>query len=154
MGAGLGVLIWGGFNIVSGDTQHLISGSIVATIGGALSGYITKTFLDVHRLSLLQLNHYFRQPVLNSQILNAQRLADLLNGEARQRALESIVARVCDLIDAERAKDAALEFHAESLLPGRRILRQSTPKTAQDRDQLSKPKQDGEDQQNRKPQLA
>jgi len=34
MGAGLGVLIWGGSNIVSGDTQHLISGSIVATIGG------------------------------------------------------------------------------------------------------------------------
>jgi hypothetical protein len=33
-------------------------------------------------LSLLQLNHYFKQPVINSHILTAQRIADKLEDSA------------------------------------------------------------------------
>ena len=45
---------------------------MIAAIGGAISAYITKTFLDVHKVSLQQLNRYFAQPVINDHILMAQ----------------------------------------------------------------------------------
>jgi ABC-type multidrug transport system fused ATPase/permease subunit len=85
--AGLGILVWGGWTIVH-DPNLVASGSVIAAIGGAMSAYITKTFLDVHKLSLRQLNHYFKQPVLNSHILTAQRLTDLLEDkDAKKKAL-------------------------------------------------------------------
>jgi hypothetical protein len=62
------------------------------------------------RLSLLQLNHYFKQPVLNTHILTSQRLTDLLQDEkAKQKALEKIIATVCDLIHAEQAQAVVIE---------------------------------------------
>jgi hypothetical protein len=77
--SGLALVIWGGTHIVfNAGWEHVAAGSLISTVGGALSAFITKTFLDVHRLSLIQLNNYFSQPVLNSHILTAQRLADLL----------------------------------------------------------------------------
>jgi len=100
MGAGLGFIIWGGHQIlISGDWVNVAAGGTIAAIGGSISAYITKTFLDVHRLSLIQLNHYFRQPVLNAHILTAQRLAEELKDEAAKRgAYENIIKKVSDLI--------------------------------------------------------
>jgi len=49
--AGLFIMIWGGWNIVSGKAiDHVLSGSVISAIGGAVSAFITKTFLDVHRV--------------------------------------------------------------------------------------------------------
>jgi ABC-type multidrug transport system fused ATPase/permease subunit len=107
--AGLAVLVWGGFILVYGGvSDHLISGSVVSAIGAATSAYITKTFLDVHKLSLIQLNHYFKQPVLNSHILTAQRLSDVLNGRSKTKAFEDIIDKVVKLILAEQSQSAAL----------------------------------------------
>jgi hypothetical protein len=81
---GLGVLVFGGWNILQpGDLSHAISSSTLTVVGSAISGFLAKTFLDVHRTSLIQLNHYFKQPVLNSHILTAQRLIQLLNKDAQ-----------------------------------------------------------------------
>jgi hypothetical protein len=78
---------------------HAAAGASISTIGGATGAYITKTFLDIHRLSLSQLNFYFRQPVVNSHVLTAQRLAELLpQGAARQQAYEKILANIVTLI--------------------------------------------------------
>lgn len=53
MFAGLGFVVWGGVQIlVVKDWQHVAAGSAISAIGGAVSAYITKTLLDVHRLSL------------------------------------------------------------------------------------------------------
>jgi len=98
--AGLGFVVWGGAHILtSPGWEHVAAGTAISAIGGATGAFITKTFLDVHRLSLSQLNHYFRQPVLNAHVLTAQRLADQLEDKsARQRAYEKILTNVAGLI--------------------------------------------------------
>ena len=100
MFAGLGFVVWGGAHILTiKDWQHVAAGSAISAIGGSVSAYITKTFLDVHRLSLNQLNHYFRQPVINAHVLTAQRLADQLEDvSAKKQAYETIIANVTNLI--------------------------------------------------------
>ena len=98
--SGLALVVWGGTHIVlNAGWEHVAAGALISTVGGAVSAFIAKTFLDVHRMSLVQLNNYFSQPVLNSHILTAQRLADLLPTEAaKQKAYESIISKVADLI--------------------------------------------------------
>jgi hypothetical protein len=93
--------------------HHIISGSIISTVGGAMSAYITKTFLDVHRTSLLELNHYFKQPVINSHILSAQRLADLVtDGKVREEMYRDLIEQVIALIAADEANSGDLSIRA------------------------------------------
>ncbi len=100
MFAGLAFIFWGGTVILrTSGWENTVAGSAISTIGGAISAYITKTFLDVHKLSLNQLNRYFKQPVLNDHIIMAQRLADdLQNENAKQKAYELIISSVAKLI--------------------------------------------------------
>lgn len=90
----------GGTHILADPTwQHVAAGTSISAIGGATGAYITKTFLDIHRLSLSQLNYYFRQPVVNAHVLTAQRLADQLDDDlAKRAAYEQILGNVVDLI--------------------------------------------------------
>ena len=104
--AGLGLVVWGGSHIIAGGGwEHVAAGSIISITGGAVSAFITKTFLDVHRMSLLQLNHYFRQPVLNTNILTAQRLADQLPEADKQKAYAEIIGKIAALISAEPVRN-------------------------------------------------
>jgi hypothetical protein len=98
--SGLALVVWGGTHLVlHAGWEHVAAGALISTVGGAVSAFIAETFLDVHRMSLVQLNNYFSQPVLNSHILTAQPLADLLPTEAaKQKAYELIIAKVTDLI--------------------------------------------------------
>ncbi|MBV8214685.1 MAG: hypothetical protein JOZ08_15870 [Verrucomicrobia bacterium] len=110
MPAGIGLLCWGAIVLFqaahdAADTHGIISGSIISTVGGAMSAYITKTFLDIHRTSLLQLNHYFKQPVLNSHILSAQRLADHLQDDSLKKQMyQDLIQQVLALIAADQAE--------------------------------------------------
>lgn len=101
--AGLGFVVWAGVHVLTNPGwEHVAAATGIAAIGGAVGGYITKTFLDVHRLSLSQLNHYFRQPVLNAHVLTAQRLAEsIVDPPARQLAYERILGSVVNLIRDE-----------------------------------------------------
>jgi hypothetical protein len=132
MFAGLGFVIWGGSVIfTSGDWQKVAAGSAISAIGGAVSAYITKTFLDVHRLSLLQLNRYFRQPVLNAYVLTAQRLADQVDEpEAKRMAYAEIIARVVGLTreDVDSGVPASMQLNSTSATT-RRKPRKSRRKT-------------------------
>lgn len=100
MAAGLAVISFGAVQLVYASAwQHAAAAGFLTAVGGSVSAYIAKTFLDVHRLSLVQLNHYFSQPVLNSHILTAQRLADQLDdAAAKQRAYDLVIAKVAELI--------------------------------------------------------
>jgi len=103
MFAGIAFVFWGGLFILSEkSTEATIAGSVISTIGGAVSAYITKTFLEVHKLSIQQLNRYFRQPVVNDHIIMAQRLADgLPDAESKKTAYQSIIKSVLELIKTE-----------------------------------------------------
>jgi hypothetical protein len=103
---GILFVIWGGSVIITGgDWLKAVAGSVISIVGSTISAYITKTFFDMHRISLAQLNRYFRQPVLNSNILMAQRLADLLSPEERSAAYKTIIEGVVRQIDAETNED-------------------------------------------------
>jgi len=100
MSFGFGFVLWGGSVLLTAnETIALAAGGVISTVGGAVSAFITKTFLDVHRLSLTQLNRYFRQPVINDHILMAQRLADESNDpDTRKKAYETIINSIAGLI--------------------------------------------------------
>lgn len=101
---GLGFVVWGSAHLLtSPGWEHVAGATAIAGIGGAIGTYIAKTFLDVHRLSLSQLNHYFRQPVINAHVLTGQRLADQLTDPfARLRAYELLLQQVASLIREDR----------------------------------------------------
>ncbi|WP_417915311.1 hypothetical protein [Candidatus Electronema sp. JM] len=102
MCAGMGFMFWGGsVIIIDPNANHVAAGAAISAIGGGISAYITKTFLDVHKLSLTQLNRYFTQPVINDHIVMAQRLAeDVKDDEVRKKSYEKIVNSITALIDA------------------------------------------------------
>ncbi|WP_305843053.1 TRADD-N-associated membrane domain-containing protein [Photobacterium leiognathi] len=99
---GMGFIFWGGaFILRDTGTDNVAAGAAISAIGGGISAYITKTFLDVHKLSLTQLNKYFKQPVINDKILMAQRLADEVDDiEVRKESYRNIISSITDLIDA------------------------------------------------------
>jgi len=101
--AGLGFVVGGGVHILTNPGwEHVAAATAISGIGGAVGAFITKTFLDVHRLSLSQLNHYFRQPVVNAHVLTAQRLAEqMTDPAARQIAYQQILSQVAGLIREE-----------------------------------------------------
>ena len=105
MFAGFGFVFWGGAVLLKAEQGIVLAaGGLLAGVGGAVSAYITSTFLDVHKLSLAQLNHYFQQPVINDHILMAQRLADESGDpETRRKAYEQTISSVNALIDSKRA---------------------------------------------------
>ncbi|WP_197477824.1 MULTISPECIES: hypothetical protein [unclassified Marinomonas] len=91
----------GAFILNDTGTDNVAAGAAISAIGGGISAYITKTFLDVHKLSLTQLNKYFKQPVINDNILMAQRLADEVDDiEVRKESYKSIISSITGLIDA------------------------------------------------------
>jgi len=101
--AGFGILCWGAYVLF--HAKNIIPGSIISAVGGAMSAYIAKTFLDIHRVSLQQLNHYFKQPVLSSHILSAQRLADRLDDDTLKKEMyRNLIDQVIALIPADEAK--------------------------------------------------
>jgi hypothetical protein len=105
MCAGIGFMFWGGsFILADPNANHVAAGAAISAIGGGISAYITTTFLDVHKLSLNQLNRYFTQPVINDHIVMAQRLAeDVKDDEVRKKSYEKIVNSITALIDATNA---------------------------------------------------
>lgn len=131
MAAGLGFVFWGGTYIITGNGwEHVAAGAAISAIGGSISAFIAKTFLDVHKLSLSQLNRYFRQPVLNAYILTAQRLADEIgNAELREKSYELIIKNITSLIrENEVEKNPLSSGITENKIERKSKKRKITPK--------------------------
>ncbi|WP_397452539.1 hypothetical protein [Pseudomonas sp. NA-150] len=109
MVAGLGFIVLGGIHVLTNPGwEHVAAAATISGIGGAVAAFITKTFLDVHRLSLSQLNHYFRQPVVNAHVLTGQRLADQIDDPSlRQQAYQQLLMQVASLIHEETVPASA-----------------------------------------------
>ncbi|RPF30312.1 TRADD-N-associated membrane domain-containing protein [Streptomyces sp. TLI_185] len=63
----------------------------MGAVSGAMTGYLSKTYLAVYRETLSQLNRFFDQPVTNGYFLAAERLAGDSMPEMRQRIVEQIL---------------------------------------------------------------
>lgn len=113
MSAGLGFIAWAAEVVLTGDsTEHTIAATLVSGVGAALSGFITKTFTDLHKVSLGQLNRYFRQPVLNEHVMTVERLADQLDGPAKQSAYIRLIDKILSLM-----ADANLSESSKAVSP-------------------------------------
>jgi hypothetical protein len=99
MGAGLLVLLLGAVIAIGTDnTVSKITTASLTALGGALSGFIARTFLQTYRQALRQLNFYFQQPLINSYLLSAQRLINEMTKGERDSALSKVIANLMDVV--------------------------------------------------------
>jgi hypothetical protein len=90
--AGLIMLLIGVFAAIShGGTTTKVTAGVLTGIGGALSGYISKTYLTIYKETLAQLNRYFEQPLVASYVLTAERLAATLPDDSRPDEYKAII---------------------------------------------------------------
>lgn len=106
MSTGIGFVVWAGsYAITSESILKTVGTSVISTIGVTLSAYVTKTFSDLHRVSLEQLNRYFRQPVLNEHVLTVERLAQQLEDGAREGAYVRLIDKILSLMSDANLTD-------------------------------------------------
>jgi hypothetical protein len=79
---------------ISTETKLAVAG--ISAVGTALAGYINRTFLKSHELSILQLNIFFRQPLVQSYLLTAERLAAQLETAQKSTALNKVILQAMD----------------------------------------------------------
>ena len=102
------VAMWLGFLVVTAcivfvalplpiDASAKVAIATVGTAGTIVSGFITRTFLRQHSLSIAQLNRFFDQPLVTSYLLHAERVASGLSEGAREKALADVVDRALDV---------------------------------------------------------
>ncbi|MFF4139127.1 hypothetical protein ACFY1B_48835 [Streptomyces mirabilis] len=92
MAAGALVLTGGAALAVSASST--VTGVTVAGLSGlasAIGGYISSTLLRTYQVSVRQAEAYFREPVVASYLLAAERVARTLDGESQQAALGRVV---------------------------------------------------------------
>jgi hypothetical protein len=95
MWAGMGIIvacavsgIWAG----TGGAKALVA--LLGGVGAALSGFLSRTYLAMHRDALRQMNRYFEQPVLRGYYLTAERLVRDLDDSPEGRMKQMIAERV------------------------------------------------------------
>jgi hypothetical protein len=98
-------------------TASKIAVASLTALGGALSGYISRTFLRVYERSLLQLNFFFQVPLVSNYVLTAERLTTKMSKDQRDASYEKVIGTVLDI--STRSISAS-----ESL-----ITQESEPKT-------------------------
>lgn len=100
MAAGLLVLVGGAIVAISApELATKVATASLTAIGGALSGFIARTFLQTYSSAVRQLNFYFQQPLITSYLLTAQRLiSELSNNKARDAALGEVITRINDIL--------------------------------------------------------
>jgi hypothetical protein len=85
------------------STSKIVVGAL-ASIGSVLSGYIGQTFLKAQAQAMKQLNYYFRQPLVASYLLSAERIALKLGDvDSTKKALLDVIKNV--LIAANRSEE-------------------------------------------------
>jgi hypothetical protein len=122
MAIGLAILIAGAALAITvqDDTAKIVTASLTA-IGAAISGYISKTFLQTYNTTLRQLNYYFEQPLISSYILTAQRLADSVPKASPQMYAELVNGIIGQLIRPSTTSGPAAAAADEKSKPRRRI---------------------------------
>jgi hypothetical protein len=94
---GLLVLVGGSIvAIAAQDETTKITTAALTASGGAIAGYIGRTFLRTYERALEQLNFYFEQPLVTSYILTAERVSETMSAARRDDIREKIVERIMD----------------------------------------------------------
>ncbi|MFE7718169.1 hypothetical protein ACFU44_03900 [Nocardia rhizosphaerihabitans] len=86
VGAGLWI------TVNADDSATKYSAAIVAAVGTATGGYIARTFIRVNTSAQQHVRYYFEQPLVQSYLLTAERVAERLPERRRGNQYELIVA--------------------------------------------------------------
>lgn len=122
--AGFSLLLVGGIvAIAPTDPITKIAVAALTGIGTLVSGFISRTFLHSHAVSIAQLNRFFEQPLVNSYLLNAERVAIRLG---RGRCEEMLVGIIQESISA--ARRVLTEPRKEAVLTSTTPIRKRTRK--------------------------
>jgi hypothetical protein len=82
MVAGISLLLIGALvSFFPAGVLPRITVGVLSAVGAIISGFISRTFLLAHASAIAQLNRFFQQPVVNSYLLNAERVALKLDGQ-------------------------------------------------------------------------
>jgi MFS family permease len=99
MGIGLFVLVVGATtSIAAHETASKIATAGLTAIGGMLSGFIARTFLNTYGQALRQLNFYFQQPLINSYLLTAERLIGRMTKSQQDAALKNVIDKIMGVL--------------------------------------------------------
>ena len=126
MSVGLALLVGGAIAAIleSKTSAQLVVGGL-AGLGGALSAYLGATFIRMYNEAINQMSYYYRQPLVHSYLLEAERMSR----EIREDARDEIIAKVIDATLAGSAGAGnALKLNAERQKRPGRATRRSSPK--------------------------
>jgi hypothetical protein len=100
--AGLVILLAGAVTVVVPEVPNQAKYAVAAltALGTAIAGFITRTFLRSHEMGVSQLNRFFRQPLVSSYLLTAERVALQLGGESMNICLQKIVQQAINTADS------------------------------------------------------
>jgi hypothetical protein len=114
--AGLVVLVTGvGIVLATDDATARVSVAGLAAVGSAVSGYIARTYLRIYDTAQEQLNFYFREPLITSYLLTAERIAEKLDGGRRQDAYSLMVGEIVRSVGAAPAREGASQDRSSTL---------------------------------------
>lgn len=106
MGGGLLILLLGGaVAYFVADTATKAVTASLAVIGTAVGGYISRTFITVQQRATEQMGFYFKEPLVQSYILTAERIAHQLDGDVQNVALGKIIDAVLGNLATQTAGD-------------------------------------------------
>jgi hypothetical protein len=123
MGLGLFILSVGiGVAIFSTEDSTKYAAAFLTAVGAVIGGYVSRTYITVQKHAMLQMNYYFQQPLVQSYLLTAERLAHQLDEPNRTQALSGVIARIVDKLllasNGElRAGDGMPTRHARGTVP-------------------------------------
>lgn len=79
--------------VATDPAAKIVVGSL-AVIGSAVTTFISKTFFEAQKLAMSQLNLYYRQPLVTSYLLQAERLTNRLEKASQREKITSVVDRM------------------------------------------------------------
>ena len=94
---GLLLLIGAGIVIVraSAPTVQIVVGAL-GVVGSTLSGYVGATSIAMYNRAQAQMNFYYAQPLVQSYILEAERISNCLSSKRKDSALERVIAQTLE----------------------------------------------------------
>jgi hypothetical protein len=112
---GLIVLVGGSIiAIAAQDETTKITTAALTAIGGAIAGYIGRTFLVTYQRALDQLNFYFEQPLITSYILTVERIAGDISPERQDEIKDKVISRIMDALVRPYGSPSTPEVEADS----------------------------------------
>ena len=120
------LLVGAGITVAASDTPTQVGIAALTGVGTVLSGYIARTYLRVYEHAQQQLNFYFREPLVTSYLLTAERLAKELQGEQRDSAYSEMVTQIVGGVGGELGPLVGDDSKAPSSRRGKRLLRRES----------------------------